>query len=55
MLCAWRGALAGQRARLVELRRHWLAQVPAVVLTSDPRDLDALAEHTTRPLTVARV
>jgi len=116
-------ALAGQRARLVELRRRglWPAQVPAVVLTealtgdhrrdvatnrflrccqirdvdeplareaarlrtstgraasisatdaivaafastyadavvvtSDPRDLGALAEHTTRPITVAR-
>ncbi|MCA1674865.1 MAG: hypothetical protein LC799_22625 [Actinobacteria bacterium] len=31
----WRNALAGQRARLMELRRrgHWPAQVPAVVLT----------------------
>ncbi|MGQ0775304.1 MAG: hypothetical protein ACT4NY_12920 [Pseudonocardiales bacterium] len=115
-------ALAGQRARLAELRRrgHWPAQVPAVVLTealtgdhrrdfhtnrllracqirdvdepqaregarlrtctggtisatdaivvafastlpnpvvltSDPHDLDALAEHTNRPITVAGV
>lgn len=117
-------ALAGQRARLVELRRrgHWPAHVPAVVLTEaltgdhrrdfptnrllracqirdvdepqaregarlractgrattipateaivvafastvpdpvvltrDPHDLDALAEHTTRPVTVAGV
>jgi predicted nucleic acid-binding protein len=117
-------ALAGQRARLEELRRrgHWPAQVPAVVLaealtadhrrdfhvdrllracqirdvderlsreaarlrtatrraatisavdavvaafagarpdaivlTSDPRDLGALAEHTALPITVARV
>lgn len=117
-------ALAGQRARLVELRRrgYWPAQVPSVVLaealtgvhrrdlrtnrllracqirdvdepqaregarlrtctgradaisatdaivvafastlpnpvvlTSDPHDLDALAEHTRRPITVAAV
>ncbi|MGH3885845.1 MAG: hypothetical protein ACRDSZ_04615 [Pseudonocardiaceae bacterium] len=117
-------ALAGQRVRLMELRRrgYWPAQVPAVVLaealtgdhrrdfhanrllracqvwdvgepqaregarlrtctdragtisatdaivvafagtfpdpivlTSDPHDLDALAEHTTRPITIAGV
>lgn len=26
-----------------------------VVLTSDPRDLGALAEHTARPITVGRI
>ena len=46
-------ALAGQRARLAELRRrgHW----PPLVLTSDPDDLVALAQHVARPVAIGRV
>jgi len=46
-------ALPAQHARLQELRRRGLW--PALVLTSDPRDLRALAENAALPISVVGV